>query len=50
MCTSFFDPDTRTRAVELGITHCLPKRDIKLLPALIGILQQLTAAKRLRSR
>ncbi len=38
MCTSFFDHDTRIRAVELGITHCLPKRDIDLLPALVGIL------------
>ncbi|MGQ0433183.1 MAG: response regulator transcription factor [Microthrixaceae bacterium] len=37
MCTAFFDPSTRTQATELGITHCLPKRDIDLLPALVGI-------------
>ncbi|MGQ0433188.1 MAG: hypothetical protein ACT452_12365 [Microthrixaceae bacterium] len=38
MCTAFFDHDARTQAAGMGITHCLPKRDIVLLPALIGIL------------
>jgi CheY-like chemotaxis protein len=37
LCTAFFDHDTRTQASEMGITHCLPKRDIDLLPALVGI-------------
>lgn len=32
---SFFDQETRTRASELGITHCLPKRDVDSLPAVI---------------
>lgn len=35
LCTSFFDRETRTRAAELGITHCLPKRDVDSLPAVI---------------
>ncbi len=38
MCTAVFDHDTRTQASELGITHCLPKRDIDMLPALVGML------------
>lgn len=36
LCTALFDRETRTRAAELGISHCMPKRDVEALPALIA--------------
>lgn len=35
MCTSFLHPGIQTAAAEIGIARCLPKCDLKLLPALV---------------
>ena len=35
MCTSFLHSGVETAAAEIGIARCLPKRELRLLPALI---------------